>query len=242
MTDNDPKNEKSEKVVYRTTIKDWPEGERPREKLLNLGSNILSDAALLALLIGSGTRELTAVDLAKGIIMEYDGLPVLASKGPAELTRFKGVGPAASARILAAFELGRRVEGKQEKRKQIRTPEDVVAFAKPAYRGINREMFKVVLLDNGNKVIREETISQGTLNASLVHPREVFKAAVDHLAAGIVLLHNHPSGEPFPSREDKELTGQIVEASKVMGIPVLDHIIIAKERYFSFAKEGLLKT
>lgn len=232
---------KSEKLLYKTKIKNWPEDERPREKLLDFGSNVLSDAELLALLIGSGTKELTAVDLAKGLILEYGGLSVLASKGPAELIRFKGVGPASSARILAAFELGRRLEGKQCKRKQIRTPEDVVAFARPVYRGVNREMFKVVLLDNSNKVIREETISQGTLNASLVHPREVFKAAVDHLAAGIVLLHNHPSGEPSPSREDKLLTGQMIEASKVMGIPILDHIIIAKERYFSFAKEGLIK-
>jgi len=234
--------DKSKKVVYRTTIKNWPEGERPREKLLNFGASMLSDAELLALLIGSGTRELTAVDLAKGLIQEFDGLTNLAAKSSAELTRFKGVGPASSTRILAAFELGRRVEGKEKTRKQIRSPEDIVAFARPAYRGINRELFKVVLLDNGNKVIREETISQGTLNASLVHPREVFKTAVDHLAAGIVLMHNHPSGEPSPSIEDKKLTGQMVEASKVMGIPVLDHIIIAKEKYFSFAKEGLLKT
>ncbi len=196
----------------------------------------------MALLIGSGTDGVTAVDLAKTLLIEYKNIKDLASKGIAELTRMKGIGPACAARILAAFEIGKRIEaGGERKTIKINSPEDIVRFARPEFRGIKKETFRIVLLNSGHKMIHAVTISQGTLNASIVHPREVFKTAVDHLAAGIILLHNHPSGEPMPSEEDRKVTSQLVQAGELIGIPVLDHIIIAENYYFSFAKEGLLK-
>jgi DNA repair protein RadC len=232
-----------EAAFYHTRIKEWPEDERPREKLLKQGAQSLSDAELLALLIESGTGGVTAVDLAKRLLAEHRSLRIIASRGVQELIRMKGIGPARGARIIAAFEAGRRIQaGVIEKRKRIDSPADIVQYYLPKLGNLKKEMFTIILVDSGNRVIRDVTISQGTLNASIVHPREVFKAAVDHLAAGVILLHNHPSGEPLPSKEDKYITAQLVKAGDVMGIPVLDHIILAGDRYFSFAKEGLLKT
>jgi DNA repair protein RadC len=232
-----------ENAYYHTRIKDWPEDERPREKLLKSGAGALSDAELLALIIGSGTGGVTAVDVAKRLIIEHEDLSGLASATEGELVRMKGVGPARGARILAAFELGRRVEaGGVGMRSRIQTPGEVFRMYGPILRGLRREIFKVLLLDSGNKLIRDATVSEGTLNASLVHPREVFKAAVDHLAAGIILVHNHPSGEPNPSAEDKKITSQLVRAGEVMGIPILDHVIIAPDRFFSFSEAKLLST
>ena len=232
-----------ETSFYHTRIKEWPKSERPREKLLEQGAKSLSDAELLAILIESGTGGITAVDLAKRLLTEYRNLNVLSSKGVEELIRMKGIGSARGARILAAFEIGRRIQsGRIEKRAKIGSPVDIVQHYLPKYGKLKKEVFSVVLLDSGNRIIRDVNITQGTLNASVVHPREVFKAAVDHLAAGVVLLHNHPSGEPFPSEDDKHITSQLVKAGKMMGIPILDHIILADSQYFSFAKEGLLKT
>lgn len=240
MTLNNMIKEK-EASFYHTKIKEWPEDERPREKLLRFGPQVLSDAELLAILIESGTGGITAVDLAKRLLVEHQNLAELASKGVAELTRMKGIGLARGARILASFEVGRRIEaGNQKREKRLNSPEDVVNLFSPKLRDLKKEVFKILLLDGGNKIIRDVTISQGTLNASIVHPREVFKPAVDYLAAGIILLHNHPSGEMSPSKEDRAITSQLIKASGVMGIPILDHIIIAGHRYFSFAKEGLL--
>ena len=231
-----------ETSFYHTKIKDWPEDERPREKLLKFGPQVLSEAELLALLIGSGTGGITAVDLAKRLLVENGSLATLASKGVAELSRMKGIGPARGARVLAAFEIGRRVDaGREGDDIKVNAPEDVVRLYGPKLRDLKKEVFKIVLLDSGNRIIRDVTVSEGSLNASIVHPREVFKPAVDHLAAGIILVHNHPSGEPSPSREDRRVTAQMVKASEVMGIPVLDHVVLAGNRFFSFAKEGLLK-
>jgi DNA repair protein RadC len=232
-----------EMSYYHTRIKEWPEAERPREKLLEQGAKSLSDAELLALLIESGTGGITAVDLAKRLLTEHRNLNILALKEVEELIRMKGIGPARGARILAAFEIGRRTQaGRIDKRAKIGSPADIVQYYLPKFGKLKREVFSVVLLDSGNRIIRDVIITQGTLNASVVHPREVFKAAVDHLAAGVVLLHNHPSGEAYPSEDDKYITSQLVEAGKVMGIPILDHIILADNQYFSFAREGLLKS
>jgi len=231
-----------ETSFYHTKIKEWPEEERPREKLLKFGVHVLSDAELLALLIGSGTKNVTAVDLAKRLLVENKNLTALASKEVRELVRLKGIGPACGARLLAAFEIGRRIEaGGLSKRVKVNGPEDVVKYYLPQFKGFKKEIFRAILLDSGNKIIHDVTISQGTLNASIVHPREVFKAAVDYLAAGIILLHNHPSGESAPSNDDRKVTSQMINAGAMMGIPILDHIVLAGDRYFSFAKEGLLK-
>lgn len=230
-----------EAAFYHARIKDWPEGERPREKLLMRGPRALSDAELLALLIESGTGGVTALDLAKRLLVEYHTLSELASKGVAELQRMKGIGPARAARVMAALEVGRRLQkGAASKDVRVDSPEDIVRMKQPEFRGLKKEVFQVMLLDSANKIIRETTISEGTLNASIVHPREVFKTAVDHLAAGVVLLHNHPSGVASPSDEDRKVTRQMVQSGEIMGIPVLDHIILADHTYFSFAKQGLL--
>ena len=231
-----------EAAFYHTKIKEWPEKERPREKLLARGPRSLSDAELLALLIESGTGGVTALDVAKRLLVEHEHLAGLAVKGAAELGRMKGIGPARSARILAAFEMGRRVEGGVPRRRvKLESPEEAVRLMRPGFRGLRSEVFKALLLDSGNKVIRDVVISRGTLNASVVHPREVFKTAVDHLAAGVILLHNHPSGECSPSVEDKKVTEQMSQAGDLMGIPVLDHIIVTDDSFFSFAREGYLK-
>jgi DNA repair protein RadC len=235
------RNKKDRSTVYPVKIKDWPEDDRPREKLLKHGPSVLSDAELMALLIGSGIDGVTAVDLAKKLLVDQGSLISLASADISRMTKLKGIGPACAARLMAAFEVGRRIEmGKDSKKSKMRTPLDFVKRYSPEFRGMKQEVFKVILLNNGNRVIRDVLITKGILNASLVHPREIFKAAVDHLAAGIVLIHNHPSGETTPSQEDRNVTAQLVEAGKTMGIPVIDHLILAGNQYYSFAEEGFV--
>jgi DNA repair protein RadC len=233
----------NEATEYHLKIKDWPADERPREKLLKSGARSLSDAELLALLIGSGTGGITAVDIAKKLLVEHGGLAELASKNVVAFSKMKGIGPARSAKIAAMFEIGRRAaSGCKSKGMKIQSPKDIVRMYGPLLRDLKNEVFKVVLLDNANRILRDAQVSEGILNASLVHPREVFKPAVEYVAAGVILLHNHPSGEAVPSSEDRIITAKLVRAGEMMDIPVLDHVILAGDGYFSFAKEGLLKT
>jgi len=228
-----------ETAYYHTSIKEWPEDERPREKLLVDGPGSLSDSELIALLIGSGTRGITAVDLGKRLLVSHDNLTGLSKSGLPELTRLKGIGPAAASRIAAAFELGRRAaSGKTESRIKINVPQDAVKHYGPVLRDLPTEVFKILLLDNRNQVLRDEILTKGTLNASIVHPREVFKAAIDFRAAGLIVMHNHPSGNNNPSPEDRKVTRQLIKAGEIMGIPVIDHLIIAGNSYYSFAEEG----
>ncbi|MCK5148156.1 DNA repair protein RadC [bacterium] len=223
------------------TIKDWPEGERPREKLLKHGAGTLGNAELLAILIGSGTRGKTALDLGHLLLCQADGINNLATLTPDSLRRVKGVGCASAARISAALELGRRLaSGQVEKRQKLISPEAIAQKFGPALHDLRHEVFKVILLDGGNKLLRDVDITRGILNASLIHPREVFKVAVDNSAAAIVLMHNHPSGEINPSKEDISVTRQMTDAGRIMGIPVLDHIIIGRKQHYSFAQEGML--
>lgn len=225
----------------RTRIKDWPEDERPREKLLRQGASVLSDGELLALLIRSGTGKETAIDLGRRILTEQRSLRNIAGMSANELMRIHGIGEAKAVELLAAFELGRRVQGaKLEERTTIRSPEDVFRVLQPRLRDLKKEVFYVLLLDSKNGLQREQEVTSGTLNASLVHPREVFKPAIDFLAASVIVVHNHPSGNPEPSGEDKEITKQLVEAGKILGIPLHDHIIIAGNGYTSLAERGLL--
>jgi DNA repair protein RadC len=222
-------------------IKDWPEDERPREKLLRRGCHALSDAELLAILVRNGTGRQTALDIARQILVQEKNLRRIAGKSSAELMRIKGIGRAKAVELLAAFELGRRVELSHEGGKTIvRSPEDVARLMLPVLRDRTKEVFFVLLLDANNGVKDSIEITRGTLNASLVHPREVFKAAIDHLAASIIVVHNHPSGNREPSTEDMEITRQLVEAGKIVAIPVHDHLIIAGDGYTSFAERGML--
>ena len=232
-------------IRYHLPIPQWREQDRPREKLMQHGASALTDAELVALIFGSGTRTkagpVSAVELGRALLRAYGSLPALSRRGIKELTRTAGVGPAKAVQLVAAFEIGRRVEsGRGGERVQVCAPEDVAAVYGPLMRDLEREIFKVVLLNTANVIIGDYTASEGGLAASIVEPRAVFKQAILENAAAVICLHNHPSGNPEPSREDVRITRQLVEAGKLMGIPLHDHLIIAGKAYTSFAERGLL--
>ena len=225
----------------RTRITDWPPDERPREKLLKRGVGALSDAELVAILLRTGTGDRTAVDLARKIVADHGNLLRIAARSPEELMRIKGIGEAKAVGLVAAFEIGRRLQGQRDDPKVIlRSPEDVAKLMIPRLRDISREIFFVLILDSQNALVREVELTSGTLNASLVHPREVFKAAIDHRAASIIVVHNHPSGNREPSREDILITKQLAEAGKIVDIPLHDHVIVAGNSHTSLAEQGYL--
>jgi DNA repair protein RadC len=235
------RNIQSEQDSHHTRIKDWPSSERPREKLLQRGAQSLSDAELLAILIRVGSGKATALDLARKILVQERNLRGIAAKTPQELMRLKGIGTAKAVELLAAFEIGRRMQNTNGEEKIIvHSPEDVARFMIPRLRDKKNESFWVLLLDTTNGLMHEEELTIGTLNASLVHPREVFKVAIDRVAAAVIVVHNHPSGNREPSVEDLSVTKQLVEAGRIIGIPLHDHIIVAGDAYTSFAERGLL--
>lgn len=229
------------RVRESPTIKQWPARERPRERLIASGAAALADAELLALLIRSGSRSGSALDLARRLLADQGSLRSLSACGVREITRVRGIGTAKAAEIAAAFEIGRRVQAEPPaERLVLRTPEDVARRMIPRLRERRVEVFVVLMLDARNAVKGEVEISRGTLNASLVHPREVFKAAIDCLAAGIIAVHNHPSGNAEPSSEDLEITRQLAETGKIVGIPLHDHLIVAGDQCTSLAERGML--
>lgn len=231
------------KVRTRYAIKEWPLPERPRERLQAVGAASLSSRELIAILIGSGTEGRSAVEVAGEMLRVHEGsLRRLASAAGRQLEDVPGVGPAVAARIAAALELGRRLarEGPPE-RDRIQSPSDVYIRCAPALRDLPQEEFRVLLLNTQNAVVRELPVTRGTLDASIVHPREVFRAAIAESAASVILTHNHPSGDPSPSPDDRQVTEQLVAAGDVLGIPVLDHIIIGDGRYLSFVEAGLIE-
>ena len=227
-------------TTYR--MKELPIDDRPREKLIHNGAAALTDSELLAILIGSGTQEKSALDIARDLTADNGILKNIALVHDVkELAKTKGLGRAKAALIIAALELGRRIASAEPLvRDSITSPEDGVALLMPRLRYESKEHFLVVLLNSKNKVLDVEQISEGSLNSSVVHPREVFAPAVLHHAAAILTAHNHPSGDPTPSKEDKDLTNTLVQAGKYMGIPVLDHIIIGDAKYFSFKEHSYL--
>jgi DNA repair protein RadC len=227
-------------ALYHSTIKDWPEGERPREKMMQKGADSLTQAELLAILIRTGTKGTTALDLAKGLLTEGRTLRDLAAMAPADFQAF-GIGPARATSIVAAFELARRERSEVGDEKPIfRVPSDVAKKYSSKFRDLKHEEFWALLLNSANRLIAERRVTSGTLNTSLVHPRECFKAAIRESAASVIFLHNHPSGNPEPSAEDLSITKQLVESGKILGIPVHDHIILAGTTFTSFAERGLL--
>ena len=222
------------------TIREWPQGERPRELLLQHGPRELTEATLISILLRTGTPGRSALDLARDLLTRFSTLHALAGASPQVLMEH-GLGEARSCALVAAFELGRRTESaRRGLRPVLSAPEDVVAVFGPRLRPLRHEEFWVALLSSSNEMEGDVRVSSGTLNASLAHPRECFSLAVQQKAASVVFLHNHPSGNPSPSQEDVVLTGQLVEAGKILGIPVQDHVIIAGDRYVSFAEEHLL--
>ena len=220
------------------SIKQWPKEDRPREKLLSRGAEALTDAELIAILLQSGSAGKSALDLAKNLIRIHGNVRRIACRPINELVGMKGIGPARAVTLIAAFELGRRNIRTEELDEPVRSPEDVANRYIPRMRDLATERFVVLLLNNSGRIVRECVISEGTVNASLVHPREVFKAAVTELATSIILLHNHPSGVKSASKEDHAITRQLVEAGKLMDIPVSDHIIVCGNSYISFAENG----
>ena len=228
-------------VEYRFTIKEMPEEMRPRERMLRNGPEALTDVELIAILLRSGTPTSTALELAAQLLARFEGIRGLMAAGIEELQEVKGIGPAKAIEVRAALELGRRVAAAPAaERPVIRTPDDAAAVVMENFRHLDREHFGVLVLNTKHQVLAHERVSVGTLNSSSVHPREVFKNAVRRNAAALVLVHNHPSGDPTPSRQDIELTRRLVEAGQIMGIEILDHIIVGDNKYTSFKAEGLL--
>jgi DNA repair protein RadC len=223
-------------------IKSWSPEDRPREKLLLKGTSALSDAELIAILIGSGTAHLSAVDVAKKVLAHVENnLDSLAKLSVKELMKAKGVGEAKAVTIVAALELGRRRkdQGPDEKPK-IEGAKTAFDLIKGDLMDLPHEEFWVILLNRANRMIRKKRISEGGVSGTVADPKIIFKLAVDELASGIIVAHNHPSGNLKPSESDINLTRKIKEAGKVLEITLLDHLIVAHDRYFSFADEGMI--
>ncbi|MBW7887752.1 MAG: DNA repair protein RadC [Bacteroidetes bacterium] len=223
-------------------IKDLPEDDRPREKALKHGIHTLSDSELLAILINTGTKQFSAMDIAKDVLRKYGTLSSVATLSPEDLKRsLKGIGKAKAVKILASFELARRLRTAQAaSSKSIMSPGDIAELYIPRLCDERQELFLVVCLSTAKKIIRDRVITKGLLNSSLIHPREVFREAILENSNSVILIHNHPSGNLEPSSDDIAVTKQLVEAGKKIGIEVDDHIIIAGNGYTSFVERGLL--
>jgi DNA repair protein RadC len=223
------------------TVRDLPREERPRERLQKFGPEALSAQELLALIIGRGIPKKSVMSIAQELLTRFGNVKAISQATIEELSQIKGIGLAKAAQIKACFELGKREELEPELINfDIKNPESVVKAIRASIKDKAKEHFKLILLNPRNKIIGISTISIGTLNASLVHPREVFKDAIVHSAASIVLAHNHPSGDPEPSEDDLKITKKLVDSGKILGIEVLDHIIITKNGFKSLANEGLI--
>src|SRR5437868_1128371 len=223
------------------SITQWPETERPRERLLTQGPQTLTNAQLLAILLRVGRHGSSAVQVGMDVLDRLGGVSGLAQCGIGELCVVPGVGEATVAQFQAALELGKRaLAGPLTKGTRITSSRDLFTHYHPTLRDLRHEVFKVILLDAKHAIMRDVTVSEGSLTLSIVHPREVFTLAVRESAAAVIFLHNHPSGDPTPSREDRVLTARLVSAGEVLGIRVLDHLVVGDGRYISFADQGWL--
>jgi len=224
-------------------IRDWPEGERPRERLLAEGSRRLTTAELLGIVLRTGGRGQSAVELARNLLREWEGLAGLDAADPPALAEMKGLGPAKIAQVKAALELGRRLLAEVERvtRPRVTGSGDVVSLVAPRLRGLQYECCEVVLLNGGNEVVALETLSEGSLTESPVYPREILQRANRHHAAAVILVHNHPSGHSQPSAGDRTLTEELVLAGELLRIPLVDHVIIGRRDHYSFADHGLIE-
>jgi DNA repair protein RadC len=221
------------------SIKQWPESDRPREKLLTRGAATLSDAELLAILLRTGARGMTAVDHGRAIMDAFGDFRQLGAAGVGDLRRVKGLGPAKAAQVLAALEIAKRYgECEFKPGTAFRGSGDVYAHFRERLASEKHEHFYAVLLDNKHRKIKDVPVSQGSLTASIVHPRDVFAPVVRESAAAVVFVHNHPSGDPTPSKEDIEITRRLREVGDLMGVRVLDHVVIGRGRYVSFVDDG----
>ena len=222
------------------TIHDLPKSERPRERLQKHGADALSSQELLALLLGRGIKGESVMVTAQRLLSSFGNIKNISEASLEELSTIKGIGLAKAAQIKSAFELAKRKEDHDERQIPVKSHQDVIKVVRQRLKDKKKEQFLVLCLDTRNNLIRICTISTGTLDANIVHPREVFKEAIQSLASSIILVHNHPSGNPEPSEADIEITKRIQETGKIVGIDVLDHIIIADNKSFSFKEKGLV--
>ena len=226
---------------YTIAIREMPSDERPRERLEKYGATALSTAELLAIHFRTGTTERSAVGLGELLLSQFGGLKGVANASLEELRKVKGIGKVKAIEIAASVELGRRLAVySSADRPTINTPRDVEHLLMPEMRDLTKEVFKSIMLDIKNRVIKVDTISIGTLNGSMAHPREVFKSAIQTSAASIILVHNHPSGDPTPSSEDVAITKRLKAAGELLGIDVLDHVILGDNRSVSLKEGGIL--
>lgn len=228
--------------MHIKSIKEIPLNDRPREKMAANGAAVLTDAELIAILLRTGTAEKSAIDIASELTADgglYKRLAGITRLN--ELTNIKGLGQAKAATVLAALEIGRRIASAKPLEKiHLSCPQDVADFLMPRLRYAAKEQFVVILLNSKNKVIGTEVVSEGSLSSSIVHPREVYAPAMLHHAAAIMVAHNHPSGDPKPSFEDEEVTRMLSRSGKVLGIPMIDHVIIGDGNYYSFLENEAL--
>jgi len=220
-------------------IRDFPKDDRPRERLIKEGPSSLSTQELLAIVLRTGTKNESVLQISNQLLHKFDGLRLLMNASIEEISNINGIGEVKATQLLAAFELGKRINRLQfEERFVIKSPDDCAKFMMDEMRFLEQEHFICLYLNTKNQIIARETIFKGSLNASIVHPREVFKEAFRRSASSIICLHNHPSGDPTPSREDIEVTKRLVECGKIIGIELLDHIIIGEHKYISLKEKG----
>ncbi|EOR25491.1 hypothetical protein A499_05011 [Niallia nealsonii AAU1] len=220
-------------------IKDFPNDERPRERFIKQGPESLANHELIALLIQTGSKNESVLTLANKLLIHFDGLRLLKDASLDELKAIKGIGTAKAIQLMAAIELGRRVSNLEfTDRYCIRSPEDAAKYMMNEMKFLSQEHFICLYLNTKNQVMHKQVVFIGSLNASIVHPREVFKEAFRRSAASIICLHNHPSGDPSPSREDIEVTKRLVECGKIIGIDLLDHIIMGENKFISLKEKG----
>ncbi len=227
--------------VTSLMLREVPLEERPRERMLQYGAGALSHAELLAILLRTGTVSESALRLAGRILSESGGLRSLVDMSKDQLTQIKGIGDAKALQIQAGIELGRRLaKSTFAERVTIRSPKDIADLVSEDLRYLQKEHFVCLFLNTKNHLLAQETLSMGSLNASIVHPREVFRAAIKRSSASIICVHNHPSGDPTPSPEDIQLTHRLMEAGTIIGIEVLDHVIIGDQRFISLKEQGFM--
>ena len=222
------------------TIHDLPKEERPRERLVELGEQALSIQELLQIILGRGSAGESVSVTAQKLLSQFGSLEKLSEASIEELSSIKGIGPAKATQIKAVFEIGRRISTQTPsyKSKELNNPQKVHKLIKNKLKNYYKEHFYIILLNSRNWSIAE--VSIGSLNASIVHPREVFSEAIKNKAASVIFVHNHPSGNPEPSEDDLEITKRLVNGGKILGIEVVDHIIVAKDKFMSFKEKGII--
>jgi len=222
-------------------IKEWSVEDRPREKLMTRGIASLTDAELIALLLASGTRHLSAIDVARTILEEVGGLKQLARCGVAELMKHKGIGKAKAISLVAAFELGRRKQYIVEENVKVTSAEIVANYLIPKLGDLDQEVFYVLFLNRNNVIKAENSFFRGGVSATVIDPKLIFREAVHHLASSLIIAHNHPSGNLTPSRADIEITRKLIACGRIFDMMVLDHVIVSHQGYYSFADHDLMK-